>query len=84
LQKIEGKKESVVKSPLESKLDRRLAEFISYICNIDMMRQQMLQIGDCIITSVISFTNLQILTVLFFVALILLQDMMLLSCHLVN
>ena len=46
LQNIEGKQKSVVKSPRESKLDSRLAQFISYICNIDMMRQQMLQIGD--------------------------------------
>ncbi|MCO5608356.1 hypothetical protein L7F22_062565 [Adiantum nelumboides] len=39
------KKPSIPKVPKESKLDSRLAQFISCICNVDMMKQQMMEIG---------------------------------------
>ncbi|MCO5553107.1 hypothetical protein L7F22_006628 [Adiantum nelumboides] len=39
------KKPSIPKVPKESKLDSRLGQFISCICNVDMMKQQMMEIG---------------------------------------
>ena len=35
--------------PLETKLDPRLAKFISLICNVSMMKQQMMEIGQLLI-----------------------------------
>ncbi|KAI5074524.1 hypothetical protein GOP47_0010485 [Adiantum capillus-veneris] len=40
-----AKKPSIPKAPKESKLDSRLAQFISCICSVDMMKQQMMEIG---------------------------------------
>ncbi|KAJ4750030.1 Poly [ADP-ribose] polymerase [Rhynchospora pubera] len=43
-----GKKkrsESTSSGPKESKLERRIADFISLICNVNMMKQQMMEIG---------------------------------------
>ncbi|KAJ4768136.1 Poly [ADP-ribose] polymerase [Rhynchospora pubera] len=42
-----GKKkrsESTISGPKESKLERRIADFISLICNVNMMKQQMMEI----------------------------------------
>ncbi|XP_057426984.1 poly [ADP-ribose] polymerase 2 [Lotus japonicus] len=36
---------SLQKQPLESKLEPRVAKFISLICNVSMMNQQMMEIG---------------------------------------
>jgi poly [ADP-ribose] polymerase len=46
-EQIEKKEiESIVKhQPRQSKLDNRLAQFISLICNVSMMKQQMMEIG---------------------------------------
>lgn len=39
------KKKFITKPTQESKLESRVAQFISCICNIDMMKQQMMEIG---------------------------------------
>ncbi|KAL3827816.1 hypothetical protein ACJIZ3_016618 [Penstemon smallii] len=45
-QSVQGKGESTMKSePRESKLEAPIAKFISLICNISMMKQQMMEIG---------------------------------------
>eukprot|EP00250_Pteridium_aquilinum_P005423 c15513_g1_i1 orf=287-2428(+) len=36
---------SIAKAPKESKLESRVAQFISIICNTNMMKQQMMEIG---------------------------------------
>lgn len=41
-----NKTPTIAKAPKESKLQSRLAQFISLICNINMMKQQMMEIGD--------------------------------------
>ncbi|XP_012833645.1 PREDICTED: poly [ADP-ribose] polymerase 2 isoform X1 [Erythranthe guttata] len=38
-------KSTVLQEPQESKLEARIAKFISLICNMSMMRQQMMEIG---------------------------------------
>lgn len=43
--KKEEKPKAVTKTPEESKLDSRLAQFITLICNVKMMKQQMMEIG---------------------------------------
>lgn len=44
-QNMEEKSKAIVKTPRQSKLDSRLESFISCICNISMMKQQMMEIG---------------------------------------
>lgn len=36
---------ALVAQPLETKLDPRIAKFVSLICNIAMMKQYMMEIG---------------------------------------
>ncbi|KAH7372861.1 hypothetical protein KP509_17G025400 [Ceratopteris richardii] len=38
-------KPSIPKAPKESKLESRIAQFVKLICNIDMMKEQMMEIG---------------------------------------
>ncbi|KAJ1283807.1 hypothetical protein BS78_03G155000 [Paspalum vaginatum] len=40
-----GKKDSIADQMKETKLETRIAQFISLICNISMMKQQMVEIG---------------------------------------
>ena len=46
---VQGKKKGkglTSGEPKETKLERRIADFISVICNVSMMKQQMMEIGN--------------------------------------
>ncbi|KAJ7536040.1 hypothetical protein O6H91_12G054800 [Diphasiastrum complanatum] len=44
-EQLKEKQSAINKTPKESKLDKRVATFISLICNLNMMKRQMMEIG---------------------------------------